>query len=54
MITYISPQISSIWTLPATIIAVSVIDGGSANQEIPIQVKEEDFFHCDWDNFFAE
>ena len=54
MKSYISPQIDEIQSLPSTIIAVSVIKGGTANPENPVQVKEEPSFSFKWDNVFSD
>lgn len=54
MKTYLSPQITEYLCHPSDIIAVSIIDGGSADQDTPVQVREDNVFSSDWDNVFAD
>lgn len=45
---YYSPQLKELLSCTSTIIAVSVINGGSADKDTPIQVNEDSFFEIDW------
>ena len=53
MKTYSCPQITENLCQPSEIIALSIIDGGSASQDIPVQVKEDNTFTFDWGDMFA-
>ena len=48
METYYSPQITVNLCQPSDIIAVSIINGGFADQDTPVQVKEDNDFFFDW------
>jgi len=53
MKTYSCPQIIIDLCYPSEIIALSLIDGGAADQDIPVQVKENSTFASDWGDIFA-
>ena len=54
MKTYSCPQMIVDDAQPSNIIAVSIISGESANQDIPVQVKEDNTFSKDWCDLFAD
>ena len=54
MKTYKSPQITEYSFFPSDIIAVSIINGGSAGQDTPVQVKDDNSFSTDWGNVFTD
>ena len=51
---YSCPQITEYMDQPSDIIAVSIIDGGSADEEIPIQGRDNNFIVTDWNDMFAD
>ena len=53
MKTYQSPQITEYSYFPSVIIAVSVIGGGSADQDTSVQIKDDSPFSTDWVDVFT-
>ena len=54
MKTYMCPQIIEDLCHSIDIIAVSLIDGGSASQDIPVQVKENNEFSFCWGDTYED
>lgn len=54
MKTYSCPKMIVDDAQPSNIIAVSIISGESANQDIPVQVREDNTFSKDWSDLFAD
>ena len=54
MKTYSCPHITVNLCNPADIMALSIIIVGSADQDIPVQVKEQNTFFKDWSDIFAD
>lgn len=50
---YSCPQITEYMDQPSDIIAVSIIDGGSADEETPVQGRDNEFM-TDWNDMFAD